>query len=202
MIYSLTFPQRTWTWSRNAGMNVSCTMLSRLVQLLLPFLFRNKDHSILFVPKEHKGHLDPLPVVRSQLVLTPPNQLIHLGHKSNSPRSLLSSSSRADPSLDLSKENSPSDSLQSILSFLQRQGSHPICLPENLPVGGRLQKFWTIWKELGLDPWAVSVIKDGYYLIFHTPPPVSRVPLVRSGSTNPIKNNLLAQQFQILLDNV
>ena len=67
-------------------------------------------------------------------------------------------------------------------------------------MGGRLQKFWTIWKELGLDPWAVSVIKDGYYLIFHTPPPVSRVPLVRSGSTNPIKNNLLAQQFQILLD--
>ena len=96
--------------------------------------------------------------------------------------------------------SSPSDSPFFIQSFLQRQGSQPTCLPNDLPVGGRLQKFWTVWKELGLDPWAVSIIRDGYFLIFHTQPPVSRTPLVRSGSTNPDKNKLLTQQFQILLD--
>ena len=97
--------------------------------------------------------------------------------------------------------NNPSDSHGlSLQSLLQRQGSHPICLPPDLPVGGRLQKFWTVWKDLELDPWAVSVIKDGYFLVFHTEPPVSRVPLVRSGSTNPQRNSILSQQFQILLD--
>ena len=45
----------------------------------------------------------------------------------------------------------------------------------------------------------MSVLKDGYFLIFATDPPLSRVPLVLSGSRNQERNSILAQQFETLL---
>ena len=51
-------------------------------------------------------------------------------------------------------------------------------------VGSRLQKFWHIWQEMGASPRVVSVLKDGYALLFKLGPPLTRSPLIRSGYAN------------------
>ena len=128
-----------------------------------------------------------------------PNQNPILVLKSSNLRSPLSPLSSTEDEAE-EEANNQSDCFSSIQSFLQRQGSTSILLPDNLPVGGRLQKFWTVWKDLELDPWAVSVVRYGYLLVFSVDPPLSRIPLVQSASSNPTKNLILSQQFQLLLD--
>ena len=43
-------------------------------------------------------------------------------------------------------------------------------------VGGRLQKFWHIWLEMGANPRVVSVLRDGYTLPFKQRPPYNKGP--------------------------
>jgi len=47
-----------------------------------------------------------------------------------------------------------------------------------LPVWGRLQLFWRVWQQQGVDPYAARLMKESYKISFHTPPPLSRVPTV------------------------
>ena len=67
-------------------------------------------------------------------------------------------------------------------------------------VGGRLQKFWYIWQEMGANPRVVSVLKDGYALPFKLRPPLTRSPLIRSGYANPAKNQSLKEALLTLID--
>ena len=59
-------------------------------------------------------------------------------------------------------------------------------------VGGRLQKFWQVWQEMGANPRVISVLKEGYTLPFKQRPLLTRFPLVQSGYTNPVKEALLS----------
>ena len=56
-----------------------------------------------------------------------------------------------------------------------------------LDVGGRLQKYWQKWQELGANPRVVSILKEGYSLPFKMRPPLTRFPLIQSGYANPVK---------------
>ena len=68
-------------------------------------------------------------------------------------------------------------------------------------VGGRLQKFWPRWKEIGINPQIVQILKEGYILPFKEEPPVlSKTPIINSSYVDPIKNSALIQQVQKLLE--
>ena len=56
------------------------------------------------------------------------------------------------------------------------------------------------WKKLGLDPWAVNIIKEGYSISFWSQPPFATYPSVHSSTSNPECNSLLQADFQTLLD--
>ena len=45
-------------------------------------------------------------------------------------------------------------------------------------MGARLQEFWETWEGKSVDPWVVSVIRDGYQIPFlnHRLPPLSPLP--------------------------
>ena len=58
----------------------------------------------------------------------------------------------------------------------------------SLSVGGRLQRFWQTWEELGGNARVVSILKEGYGLPFKMRPPLTRSPLIRSAYANPAKN--------------
>ena len=45
----------------------------------------------------------------------------------------------------------------------------------NPPVGGCLQKFWQVWLSLGSNPRVVSILKEGYQLLFKVRPPLVTV---------------------------
>ena len=66
-------------------------------------------------------------------------------------------------------------------------------------VGGRLQKFWHIWLEMGANPRVVSVLRDGYTLPFKQRPRLTRVPLVQSGYASPTKNMYLKEALLSLM---
>ena len=60
-------------------------------------------------------------------------------------------------------------------------------------VGGRLQRFWQVWQNMGANPRIVSILKEGYTLPFKQRPRLVRFPLVQSGYASPIKNLLLKE---------
>ena len=66
------------------------------------------------------------------------------------------------------------------------------------PVGGRLQKFWQVWQRLGANPWAVSILKEGYSLPFKMRPPLTRFPIIQSGYANPARNLSLKEALTSL----
>ena len=66
------------------------------------------------------------------------------------------------------------------------------------PVGGRLQKFWQVWLSLGSNPRVVSILREGYQLPFKERPPLTRCPVVASGSSNPLRNKNLNEALQSL----
>ena len=68
----------------------------------------------------------------------------------------------------------------------------------DLPVGGRLQEFWQVWKELGANPQVVSILKEGYILPFKMKPPLTRSPMIRSGYGNPTNNHFLKEELTSL----
>ena len=51
------------------------------------------------------------------------------------------------------------------LSSVQNVTNVPHAVP-NLPVGTRLQKFWTKWAALGVSPKVLTVLREGYTLPF------------------------------------
>ena len=68
-----------------------------------------------------------------------------------------------------------------------------------LPVGARLQRFGQVWAQKGLSPRVVSILKEGYNLPFGLKPPLTRVPLIRSGYANPLRNSYLQEALHSLL---
>ena len=45
-------------------------------------------------------------------------------------------------------------------------------------MGSRLQNFWQTWSLLGANPRVVSILTDGYILLFKLRPPLVRDPLI------------------------
>ena len=43
-------------------------------------------------------------------------------------------------------------------------------------VGARLGQFWQAWEKHPVDPWVISVLKQGYQIPFHHPPPLALAP--------------------------
>ena len=37
--------------------------------------------------------------------------------------------------------------------------------------------FWRVWESRGAEPWVVQVLREGYILPFHSPPPLSSTPI-------------------------
>ena len=66
------------------------------------------------------------------------------------------------------------------------------------PVGGRLQRFWQVWLSLGSNPRVVSILREGYQLPFKERPPLTRYPVIASGSSNPLRNKNLNEALQSL----
>ena len=194
----------TWKMSRSCGNERKTDCSTKLSSLLVlrPHKTLSSSNSPFVASGPREGQSLSLRIDNRMCLshLPPsPNQNPILVLKSSNLRSPLSPLSRTEDEAE-EEANNQSDCFSSIQSFLQRQGSTSILLPDNLPVGGRLQKFWTVWKDLELDPWAVSVVRYGYLLVFSVDPPLSRIPLVQSASSNPTKNLILSQQFQLLLD--
>ena len=71
---------------------------------------------------------------------------------------------------------------------------------KDLSLGGRLQKYWSIWQNLDTNTKVVSILKKGYALLLKMRPPVTRSPLIVSGYANPIKNNHLKKALQSLMN--
>ena len=70
----------------------------------------------------------------------------------------------------------------------------------NLPVGARLQNFWTVWSQMGAGPKVVQILKQGYTLPFQNRPKLSRVPTVVSSYANLHRNSYLLEALQQLVD--
>ena len=66
-------------------------------------------------------------------------------------------------------------------------------------MGGRLQLFWQVWLSLGANPRVVSILKEGYSLLFKIRPPLSRSPVIVSHYSDPVKNKHLKESLQALV---
>ena len=51
------------------------------------------------------------------------------------------------------------------------------CVRTECGGGGRLQSFWQVWQNMGVNPWVVSILKEGYTLPFKQKAPFNKVPL-------------------------
>ena len=69
-------------------------------------------------------------------------------------------------------------------------------------MGGRLQKFADAWEEMGASSFVVNVLREGYKVQFHTPPPLTEsIELAPESSSNdPVKDALIQSHIQELLD--
>ena len=67
-------------------------------------------------------------------------------------------------------------------------------------VGGRLQKIWQTWEDLGSNPTVVSILKEGYALPFKIRLPLTRSPLNVSWYADPVKNRYFKEALLTLLD--
>ena len=70
----------------------------------------------------------------------------------------------------------------------------------SLAVGGRLQKFWQVWLNLGANPRVVSILREGYTLPFKIRPPLTRSPVIKSGYAHPGKSKALFQALTELIN--
>ena len=71
-------------------------------------------------------------------------------------------------------------------------------VPEELSVGGRLQKFWQVWLRLGANPQVVSILRQGYSLPFKIRPPLSRFPLIVSNYFKPKEKQVSARGIALI----
>ena len=81
----------------------------------------------------------------------------------------------------------------------QHAQSVPNAVP-NLAVGGRLQKYWQKWQNLGANPRVVSILQEGYTLPFKIRPPLTRSPLIKSGYAHPVKSRFLKEALLDLIN--
>ena len=64
-------------------------------------------------------------------------------------------------------------------------------------IGGCLSSRWSAWEDRGADVWVVQVLREGYVVPFHTPPPLSQVPVtLHSYSPQSIKGRVLKLEIQ------
>ena len=71
---------------------------------------------------------------------------------------------------------------------------------KELGVGGRLQKFWSKWATPGASTRVVSILREGYTLPFKMRPPLTRFPLIKSGSANPARSRALSEALGALIE--
>ena len=69
----------------------------------------------------------------------------------------------------------------------------------NLPVGTRLQNYWTKWLDLGANPIVVQILREGYHLPFRIRPRLTRNPTVISCYVNPHRNSYLVEALHQLI---
>ena len=69
----------------------------------------------------------------------------------------------------------------------------------NLPVGTRLQNYWTKWLDLGANPIVVQILREGYHLPFRIRPKLTRNPTVISCYVNPHRNSYLVEALHQLI---
>ena len=75
----------------------------------------------------------------------------------------------------------------------------PTVAPDVL-VGARLHQFWEKWVSLGASPKAVTVLREGYILLFRFWPNLTRSPTVINCYVNPHKNLCLLEALHQLLN--
>ena len=74
--------------------------------------------------------------------------------------------------------------------------NNEISRSQHHPVGARLQLFWKAWNYHLVDPWVITVLREGYRVPFHHPPPLSLIPMdFPSYSGN--KEKFLALQAEV-----
>ena len=70
-----------------------------------------------------------------------------------------------------------------------------------LKVGGCLSLCWSIWRDMGADPWVVEVLRSRYRLPFSSLPPLLMVPLqIPSYSPSSTKGKALQGEVLSLFD--
>ena len=85
------------------------------------------------------------------------------------------------------------------LTFVQNVTNVSHVVP-NLPVGTRLQKFWTKWAAQDVSPKVLTVLREGYTLSFRFRPNLTRVPTITSCYVDPHRNSYLLEALHQLLD--
>ena len=70
----------------------------------------------------------------------------------------------------------------------------------DLPVGGRLKQFVQQWSEMGVSPYILEVLGEGYRIPFKKLPEMVYHPCMESKSANPQTEERLEEQFQDLIE--
>ena len=95
-------------------------------------------------------------------------------------------------------------SVKSVSCVTQLSCVHPAInvqnAASNLPVGARLQNFWTVWSQMGAGPKVLQILKQGYTLPFRNRPKLSRFPTVISHYANLHRNSYLLEALQQLIN--
>jgi ribonuclease HI len=80
----------------------------------------------------------------------------------------------------------------------------PVSLPSisslELPVGARLKHFVAQWEEMGASPFILKVLGKGYKIPFKEKPKLTYDPCMESISKNPVRDQLIEDQFQELVE--
>ena len=103
----------------------------------------------------------------------------------------------------------PEDLNSSVLSEVLEEIPNyklPVSLPSisslDLPVGGRLKHFVPQWEEMGATPFILKILGKGYIIPFKKDkelPVLTCTPCMESINRNPVKDQLIEEQFQDLL---
>ena len=101
----------------------------------------------------------------------------------------------ADP-LVVMDENTLPLVIQELILSVQNQFQVQLAAP----VGARLQDNWLVWKNLGASQHVTGILRDGLRVQWRDKrPPLSRVPLINSGYQDPVKDAVLLEHVQLML---
>ena len=85
------------------------------------------------------------------------------------------------------------------------QSGHALPVPvapdaaQVMPVGARLGHFWETWESLGVSPYVVKILKEGYTLPLRHRPKLVRSPVIVSGYVHPPRQGFLVEALHSLL---